>query len=248
MSATNGRHQQQVFDRPFTDGLSSLMAAADDLKSPLSLIRQLSLTLDDMTLTADQQRRIFRQICITSQRALNLTGDLTRSIGLTDAMFELEPINPWQVCDDVVRQLAPVFKAHERRLELTSARKHPLLLVGNRDLLRRILINFSDNALHYTDKDKTVKIKISASKDGHTIRLGVRDYGPTVSAEMLSKFINGNIKNIPINYSRPHSSGLGVYIASQFASAMNGQVGVTKHRDGVTFYIDLQASTQLNLL
>lgn len=246
MGATAGEHEQ-IFDRPFSDGLSSLVAAADDLKSPLSLIRQLSLTLDNSDLSVDEQKRIYRQISITSERALNLTGDLTRSINLSDAMFELEPINPRQLCEDVISELLPMFSAHGRIIKLANC-KHPLLLVANRDLLRRILINFSDNALHYTDKSKGVELKISSSKDGSTIRLGIRDFGPVMSSAMLSKFINGNIKNIPISYLRPQSSGLGMCIVNQFANAMNGKIGSIKHRDGMTFYIDLQASTQLNLL
>jgi len=246
MGASKGECEQ-IFDRPFADGLSSLVAAADELKSPLSLIRQLSLTLDDVDLPITEQKRIFRQICITSERALNLTSDLTHSIKLTDAMFKLEPINAWQICEDVISELKPIFAAHNRRIELIS-RKHPLLLVGNRDLLRRILVNFGDNALHYTDKGKAVELKISPSKDGKAVRLSIRDYGPDISNAMLSKFINGNIKNIPVSYSRPQSSGLGIYIASQFANKMNGEIGMAKHRDGVTFYIDLQASTQLSFL
>jgi len=49
-------------------------------------------------------------------------------------------------------------------------------------------------------------------------------------------------------HARPQSSGLGLYIAGQFADAMNGRIGVTRHRDGATFYVDLQASKQLSLL
>lgn len=246
MGATAGEHEQ-IFDRPFCDGLSSLVAAADDLKSPLSLIRQLSLTLDNNNLPIDERKRIYRQISITSERALNLTGDLTRLINLSDAMFELEPINPRQLCEDVISELLPTFLSHGRSITLSNC-KHPLLLVANRDLLQRILINLSDNALRYTDKNKTVELKISSSKDGSIVRLGIRDYGPAMSSAMLSKFINGNIKNVPISYLRPQSSGLGMYIVDQFANVMNGKVGSIKHRNGMTFYIDLQASTQLNLL
>lgn len=47
---------------------------------------------------------------------------------------------------------------------------------------------------------------------------------------------------------RPQSSGLGLYIASQFAEAMHGTIGATKHHDGATFYVELHASRQLSLL
>ena len=127
-------------------------------------------------------------------------------------------------------------------------RRHPLLMVANRDLLRRIIINFSDNALNYTGADSAVEIQIKALNKGHTIRLGVRDYGPALSSDMWATLQSKLTKAPQSVHARPQSSGLGLYIASQFADAMNGTIGATRHRDGATFYIDLQASSQLSLL
>ena len=42
--------------------------------------------------------------------------------------------------------------------------------------------------------------------------------------------------------------GLGLYIASQFAEAMHGKIGAIRHKDGATFYVELQASSQMTLL
>ena len=33
-----------------------------------------------------------------------------------------------------------------------------------------------------------------------------------------------------------------------FAEAMNGRIGAIRHKDGATFYVELQASQQLSLL
>jgi len=246
MSATRGEHEQ-LFDGPFTDGLSSLVAAAHELKSPLALVRQLSLTLEDGNITDDERHRMLRQISLTSERGLRLTSDLTKVARLNDALFELEPINPRQLCEDIINELSPIFTAHNRNIKLIS-RKHPLLLVANRDLLRRIIINFSDNALHHADNKSTLQIQIGSLNAGKTIRLGVRDYGPAISNGMMQSLKSKlAIAPMPIQ-ARPQSSGLGLYIASQFADIMNGKIGVTRHHDGATFYVDLQASSQLSLL
>lgn len=245
MSATRGEHEQ-LFSGPFTDGLPSLIAAAHELKSPLVLVRQLSLMLEDGNVSIDDRKRMLRQISLTSERALRLTSDLTRSVRMSDAMFELEPINPRQLCEDIIHELAPLFSAHNRNVKLVS-RKHPLLLVANRDLLRRIIMNFSDNALYYAENGTTIEIRINALKTGKIIRLGVRDYGPALSSDALESLPKKLVAPTSI-HARPQSSGLGLYIASQFADAMNGKIGITRHRDGATFYVDLQASSQLSLL
>ena len=240
------RENRKLFDGPLNDGLPSIVAAAHELKSPLALMRQLSLMLESETLSKDEQKRMLRQITLTSERAIRLTSDLTKSTRLSGAMFELEPINPHQVCRDIVHELTPLFKANGREIKLAS-RKSQLLLVANRDLLRRIIINFSDNALNYSDNKSSVEIKIELCDSGRTVRLGVRDHGPALPISLLNMLKSNSFTPTQIQ-ARPQSSGLGLYIVNQFANIMNGKVGVKKHRDGSTFYVDLQASRQLSLL
>lgn len=246
MSAEKGEHEELNFGSS-VDGMPSYIAAAHELKSPLSLMRQLSLMLEEGDMPMDEQKRMLRQISLTSERALRLTSDLTRSVRMSDSLFNLEPINPCQLCEDVVHELTPLFEAHDREFRFIPARGQ-VLLVANRDLLRRVLVNFGDNALHYADEYSTVELKIGSINNGKTIRLGVRDYGPALQAGVLNNLKGKLLKSAaPIN-NRPQSSGLGLFIASQFAGVMNGQIGVMKHRNGATFYIDLQASKQLSLL
>lgn len=246
MSTKRGTHDE-LTGGVLQDGLPSLIAAAHELKSPLALVRQLSLMLEAGDMTPAEQKRMLQQITLTSERALRLTSDLTRSVRLHDALFALEPINPQQLCEDIVHELTPLFSAHGRDVRLKT-RKHPLLLVANRDLLRRIILNFSDNALHYADAHSVVQIQINALRGGQTIRLGVRDFGPALSSDMW-KSLQSKLSHAPQSvHARPQSSGLGLYVASLFAERMNGTIGVTRHRDGATFYVDLHSSQQLSLL
>lgn len=234
--------KDQVFD-----GLSSVVAAAHELKSPLALVRQLSLMLESDSVSINDQKQMLRQITLTSEQALRLTNDLTKVARLSDAMFKMEPVNPQQICKSIVYELRPLFLANNSTMKFRS-NKHPLLLVANRDLLRRIIMNFSENALNYAGSDRAVEIQIRALNSGRTIRLGVRDYGPAISSDMWQSLRSKLAKSTMPIHSRPQSSGLGLYIASQFADAMNGKIGVIRHRDGATFYVDLQASAQLSLL
>lgn len=227
--------------------VTPLIAAAHELKAPLALVRQLALRLEDERLSDAERQRLLRQTILTSERALRLTSDLTRSARLDSALFAVEPINPEQLCNDIASELRPLFEAYGREVGVKT-RKHPLLLVANRDLLRRILLGFSDNALHYSAPGSAVHMQIQALKKSGTIRIGVRDYGPALSSDMWRKLQN-RLRTAPQSiHARPESSGLGLYIASQFAEAMNGRIGAVRHKDGATFYVELQASSQLSLL
>lgn len=229
------------------DGLSMVATAAHELKAPLALIRQLSLGLESMSLSPVEQQRLLRQVTLTSERALRLTTDLTRSMRLEDSLFSLEPLNPQQICEEVADELTPLYAARGRHIRV-SPRHRPLLVVANRDLLRRVMLNFADNALHYSTADQPVELYMGARTGGTTVRLGVRDYGPTVPGDVWKRLQAQLGSGAQTLHARPQSSGLGLYVAAQFARALRGHIGATRHRDGTSFYIDVEASTQLSLL
>lgn len=210
-------------------------------------MRQLALRLESGDLSTAERARLLQQTIVTAERALRLTTDITKAARLESALFKLEPINPEQLCKDIALELKPMFELYGRQMAVKS-RRHPLLLVANRDLLRRIILGFSDNALHYSQPGTAVSLQIEAFKKAGKVRIGVRDYGPALSADMW-RSLQAKLDVAPQTvHARPESSGLGLYIASQFAASMNGKVGAIRHRDGATFYVELQASSQMSLL
>ncbi|MBC7764106.1 hypothetical protein H7Y29_00140 [Microbacteriaceae bacterium] len=240
-----GENRDQVHDNR-ADFLTSPMfiAATHELKSPLSLIRQLALGIESGSMSQEELERAARHITLTTERALRLTTDLTKTTRLEDSLFNLEPLNPMTLCEEVVEELTPLYRAKGKQLSV-APRVRPLLAIANKDLLRRVLLNFVDNALHYTDKNAPVVV--SALVSNGAVRLCVRDYGPELPTKVWEKLM-GSLGRAPQPlHNRPESSGLGIHIAHQFAGAMNAHVGATRHRDGATFYIDLSASTQLRL-
>ncbi len=227
--------------------LPYLMAAAHELKSPLALIRQLALELADPDCDHRSRERLVERITLTSERALRLTGDLTRSARLDDSLFALEPLNPLELLDDVAREITPLYAARQRQIEV-QPHAWPLLVVANRDLLRRVMLQFCDNALHYSETDHPVRLVATASPSRGSIRLAVRDYGPAISPHIWRDLEAHLGKRPQPLSSRPLGSGLGLRIAEQFATAMQARVGAIRHTDGATFYIDLAASMQMSLL
>ncbi len=226
--------------------ISSVGLAAHELKSPLVLLRQLSLELASTELSADEHRRVLDQLLHTTEKALRLTSDLTRAERLQPSLFELAPVNPISVCDDVTFELQRMYAAHGRSLKRSRIRHLPPV-VANRDLLRRILLNFADNALHYSDEQGAVELHAQLLREKGMVRVGVRDYGPAVSLKNWRELTQAIASTKPV-HARPQSSGLGIYIAHQFATAMNGRIGAIRHRDGASFYVELPISKQLSLL
>lgn len=229
----------------FLGGVTPLSVAAHELKSPLVLLRQLSLDLES-TVDPSERERIAEQMVQVSEKALRLTSDITRSEALQRSLFECAPINPLSICEDVTNELARLYKAHGRTLRVGRIRQLPPV-VANRDLLRRILLNFADNALHYGDVDGVVELQAQLLRERGRVRIGVRDYGPSLPLKNWRKLVSTLEQGQPV-HARPQSSGLGLYIANQFAEAMNGRLGAIRHHDGASFYVELPVSHQMSLL
>ena len=221
------------------------LAAAHELKAPLALVRQLSLALETGDYTDTERAVLQQRITLTAERALRLTTDLTRAERLDDGLFEIEPLNPIVLCEEVADELSPLYAAHNRTIDVKPHRRQ-LLGLANRELLRRILLNFTDNALHYS-RDAPVYISAQQRQRGTVIRLGVRDYGPAVPANVWQRLMQNLGQPQPL-HNRPASSGLGIVVAHEFAAAMGASIGAVRHRDGATFYVDIMTSTQLRLL
>lgn len=227
--------------------LSFLITASHELKAPLALVRQLALALGNPDMSNDEYARITKQILLTSERALRLTTDLSRSARLEDSLFELEPLNPQQICEEVAHEMQPLYKAKGRDIRVASSYR-PRLALANRELLHRIMLNFADNALHYAQTAMPVELRAVSRSRAGLVRLSVRDYGPAVPSDMWQKLQNNLGTTSQTLHMRPQSSGLGLVVAGQFARAMQGAIGATRHQDGATFYVDVHASTQLSLL
>lgn len=224
-----------------------LVACAHELKSPLALMRQLSLAIESGDTDAESIKKLAHRITLVSERALRMTTDLTKQARLEDGLFELEPVNPIQVIEQVARELEPMYTARGRQIRV-AGRSRPLLAVANRELLARIMLNFADNALHYAEPGSTVTLEARAHNGGKHIRIGVRDHGPAMTNKSFRQLLSTAGKAPQPIQNRPDSSGLGLYIAGKFAETMQGNIGLTRHSDGVTFYVDINASTQMSLL
>lgn len=228
-----------------SDGLSSAAVAAHELKTPLALIRQLSLLVSDEAADSKEVRKLASQLTLASERALGLVGDLAQTANLGPSLFPLEPVNPLAVCQQLALEVRPLCRlyGHNVKWPRNSARRQ--LVVANRTLLMRILANFLDNSLKYSEKG--IDISVEARRIGDTMRLGVRDFGPMMSRAEYRR-LTDELSKLKSVKTRPESSGLGVYIASRFAEAMGGKIGLIRHRDGLTFYVDMPLSEQMSLL
>lgn len=219
----------------------TLLAAAHELKAPLTLIRQLALQLED---EYDRHDPAAMRIRLTAERSLALVEGLTRAARLEDALCELEPIDVGELYDSVAHELTPLSRALNQSIEVQVP--HTAVVIGDRSLLRSVLIGLCDNALAHNAADRPV-VLTARHRGRERLTVGVRDYGPHTSE---LKEVRRRLGRSPqAMNARPRSSGLGLLIADQFARRMDGALSMVRHREaGVTFSLDLPKSRQISLL
>lgn len=221
--------------------LDGVLVAAHELKAPLALLRQLAFALPDQDATGEQIRA---EMISVSERALKQVGDLAKLRRLEDGLFVMEPVAIREVCDAASHELDPLFSQQRRSLTI-SYRNRSRLVTANRDLLHSVIYNFLLNAIHYSDADTHAELIVKNRRE--KVQVCVRDYGPALPLDVWRELRRGWLARPTSISMRPGSSGLGLYIASQFSRYMHAVVGAIRHRDGTSFYVELPISTQGSL-
>lgn len=244
----------QISDSLFGDKLDNdlapLLAAAHELKTPLAIVGYMTSALRSSDLTPEQRQQYLDRIIVSTERMSRLVENFTQAYRLGDSkqaeLFGLEPVNIAHTAEDVITELAPLAKQLDRKIELRVSARLPLA-VANHQLLSNVLMNLCDNALKHAPEGSPVRIKLSQS--GDNIRSLVSDEGAEVSRQELQRLRGSFGLELQPLSGRPHSSGLGLYIANQLTRAMGGRLGsICHHKSGATFFVDLQRSYQTSLI
>ena len=221
--------------------VDGILVAAHELKAPLSVLRQLALSFDEMDM---KNEHIRSEMISVSERAIKQVNDLAKIRRLEDGLFTMEPVAVREVCDAVSHELEYLFNYNKRDLYIKYSNRSRLV-VANRDLLYSVIYNFLLNAMHYSGDETRAELVV---KDDHEkVKVVIRDYGPSLPMDIWREMKRGWIKKPTSVAMRPGSSGLGLYIASKFSKYMNANVGAVRHRDGTSFYIELPISRQASL-
>ena len=221
--------------------VDGILVAAHELKAPLSTLRQLALSFDEMDADGEHIRD---EMVSVSERAIKQVNDLMKLRKLEDGMFEMEPVAVRAVCDEVTRELTYLFKFNKRNLFIKYSNRANLV-IANKELLHSVVYNFLLSAMHYSGDETRAELVVKDYRD--KVRIMIRDYGPALPIDVWKEMKRGFIKKPTSIAMRPGTSGLGLFIASRFSKYMHANVGAVRHRDGTSFYVELNKSRQASL-
>lgn len=235
-----------------------------ELRTPITVVRAYTETLlDGIVSDEETQFQYYDRILFECKSMQRLVGDLLSLSKMQnpDFIIEKEPINIIQVIEDVLSGAETIAK--EKKIDIAFHHSdHILLMFGDYDRIRQMLMVILDNAVKFSEENGEVSISVTeedglpflqkdASPFPENISLGkeiyriknkklvisISDKGSGISEEELpfifDKFYKSKLRQ------NAKGSGLGLSIARQIALKHSGSVTVQSSLgEGTTFIFE----------
>lgn len=201
-----------------------LQATSHDLLQPISAARLFvaALLQQGQRVNVDQLPAQLGHVDKSLAMAEHLIGSLREIARLENRKIKPK-IEPFDL-GDLLEELAGEFSAlaAQKQIEFRWVNcEHSV--VSDRYLLRRILQNFLNNALHYTRRGK---ILLGCKRRGNALQIGVFDTGPGISEEALQTIFKEFERLDPGSTSSDKGMGLGLTIAQGIADLLGHELVV----------------------
>jgi signal transduction histidine kinase len=200
-----------------------------ELRTPLNgVIGMCSLLLHS---NLDNEQRGYAEIAKASGEALlNLVSDILDFSKIEAGKLELEtvPFDLHELIENTVNILSD--QASKKNLELLEFvdPRIPSTILGDPSRLQQVVVNFTTNALKFTDTGEVVLRAelIDATAHDVRVRFSVRDTGVGIPADRRDRLFK-TFSQVDASTTRKHGgTGLGLAICKQIATLMGGDVGV----------------------
>ncbi|MBA5607736.1 PAS domain S-box protein [Duganella sp. FT3S] len=201
-----------------------------EIRTPMSAILGMLHLLGNTGLDA-RQLDYLRRIDIASKHLLEMLNAVLDFSKLEAGQIQVEEIefDLERLCEDVCAMLRVVAEAKAIDLLLQVAPGLPRVLLGDPTRLSQILINYTNNALKFTDAGQVeIKVEGLAQTDGMLmLRVEVHDSGIGLTSEQCCKLFQSFVQAEGATTRRYGGSGLGLAICKGLAELMGGKVGVS---------------------
>lgn len=194
-----------------------------ELRTPIANIR---LIIDSLFHEAEKPKRkksieSLHSIARETDSLLWLVQELLdlSMIESGQAILRMVDVPLEQIIEDTVEIMAE--QAIYRETNLVSKVPEGLVVLCDKDLVRRVLINLIHNAMKYAPKDSDVTI--SAVNEGEYITLTVLDQGDGVPADQTERIFE-RFYQVDGSRSKREGTGLGLAICKHIVEAHGGHI------------------------
>jgi signal transduction histidine kinase len=194
-----------------------------ELRTPITVVRAYTETLvDGVVKDEDKINQYYNRMLAECKSMERLVGDLLllSKMQNPDFTIEKEPVNLMQVFEDIFRSASTI--AEKKNITIDVKKDCPIyMILGDYDRLRQMFMVILDNAIKFSDQNKTVYINLSRTDK---VIVSIRDEGVGISQSdienIFKKFYKSSLRE------NASGSGLGLAIARQIALKHSGDIEV----------------------
>lgn len=198
-----------------------IATVSHDLRTPLTVIQgQIDVLLMQPALEREARQRL-EMMAREVRRLVRMTNNLLLSAQLESTpTFTPAEVDLSELLDEVAREvrvLAP-------NLDLKISIPEIVVVSGDYDLLKQMVLNVVDNALKFTPERGTVSLSLICDKEHAVIE--VSDTGPGIPQEKLAQIRKPFLKGDTSTRSERGSTGLGLAIVTQVINLHGGELAI----------------------
>ncbi len=211
--------------------------ASHQLRTPLTSIKgYVSMVLEeDAGKINEQQKQMLGQAMFSSQRMVYLISDLLNVSRLKTGKFIIES-KPVYLPDLVESEMSQLYDgAAAKNITLSFDKPKSFSTLSLDDIkLRQVVMNFTDNAIYYTQSGGKINVSLKDKKD--SVEFTVEDNGMGVPKAEQHKLFAKFYRADNARKARPDGTGLGLFMAKKVIVAQGGSlIFDSKEGKGSTF-------------
>ena len=212
--------------------------ASHDLKTPLTVIlsnadilsRNQACSVSEMSKWIDG----------TKQAAGNMKELIEQMLVLSESEAKTEIKKEDVNISDIAEKNALVMEsvAYEKNIDYRTEIQPNIIIKGNADYVKRIVISLIDNAIKYETDDGSIYVSLIQNKKN--VCFSVRNKSSVISKDDISHIFE-RFYRVDKSRHADGSHGLGLAIVKNLTELMNGKIEVSSNeKDGTTFTVTLQ--------
>jgi two-component system, OmpR family, phosphate regulon sensor histidine kinase PhoR len=230
--------EERALDELKSDFIATV---SHELRTPLAAIYGCAQTLrrEDIELAGDDEQELLEVISQESERLTRIVGDilLANQIEAGRLKFKQREVDLAVIAQEAIDEIRAAL-ASRKDIDFELAAPESMVVCGDGDKLRQVLLNLIDNAVKYSPAGGRVEVFLEPSGPG--LRMGVRDEGIGIPHGDLKRIFGKFYRVDPQQIRGVGGTGLGLYICRELVRRMDGRLSVTSAEGkGSAFVVDL---------